>query len=129
MKVIRCNKLVDDVEDEEALAKIIEDEHLRNNHRGIDVVTKELQLLCYHPCLKDRVTKIINNCEICNAQIYKRRPIKHKFQLIETPSGPNEIIHIDIFHSLNQNLFMTFIDKFTKFAQAIKNYWKFLGGI
>lgn len=120
LKILRCTEFLEDVEDEENLAKIIEQEHLRNNHRGIDVENKELRLLYYHPCLKDRVTKFVNNCEVCNTEKYERRPIRHKLQLTETPSGPNEIIHIDVFYTLEQNLFLTFIDKFTKFAQAIK---------
>lgn len=119
-KVIRCNHILEDIEDEESLAKLIEEEHLRNNHRGITEVTKELQMKYYNPKLSIRVTQFINNCEICNLEKYERKPIKQKYQLTETPSAPNQIIHIDVFYTLEKNLFLTFIDKFSKFAQAIK---------
>lgn len=120
LKIIRCNRILKDITDEENLAKLIEQEHLRNNHRGIVEVCKELQLEYFHPKLCARVSQFINNCEICNIEKYDRKPIKQKFQITETPSSPNQIIHIDVFYSLDKNLFLTFIDKFSKFAQAIR---------
>lgn len=120
LKLIKCNKLLEDITDEEQLAETIEREHLKNNHRGISEVCNELKLLYYHPKLCDRVAQFINNCEICNLEKYDRNPIKTKFKITETPLGPNQIVHIDVFYSLDQTLFLTFIDKFTKFAQAIK---------
>lgn len=41
-------------------------------------------------------------------------------KITETPNKPREIIHIDVFYSLEKTLFMTIIDKFSKFAVAYK---------
>lgn len=117
-KIIRCFKLLQDIQDEEILAQKIEKEHKNNNHRGIEEVFKELKNEIYHPNLRLRITKFINNCEICNIEKYNRHPPKPPYKLTETPSRPNEIIHIDVFYTLEKKLFMTIIDKFTKFAQA-----------
>lgn len=119
-KIIKCEKILEDITDENKLSNIIEEEHLKNNHRGITEVYKELLIKYYHPKLFIRITQFINNCEICNIEKYERRPIKHKLQITDTPTGPNQIVHIDVFYSLGKTLFLTFIDKFSKFAQAIK---------
>lgn len=64
--------------------------------------------------------KDINNCVICGQEKYKRNPIKQKYKVTETPKDPREVIHMDVFYSLNKTLFLTVIDKFSKHAQAIK---------
>jgi len=109
-----------DITDENKLANLIEKEHLHNNHRGIAEINNELQSKYFHPKLNTRVSQFINNWEICNIEKYDRKPVKQEFKITETSSKPNEIIHIDVFYSLEKNLFLTFIDKFSKFAQAIK---------
>lgn len=119
-KIIRCKLIVKDVTDEIELLEYIENEHARNNHRGINENFNQLKNKIYHPNLKDRITKFINNCEICNKEKYDRRPIKQQFKITDTPYGPREIVHVDVFYSLNKSLFLTFIDKFSKHAQAIK---------
>lgn len=120
LKIIKCDRMLEDVLDEEKLAQIIEKEHLENNHRGITEVYNELLLKYYHPKLRTRITQFINNCEICNIEKYDRKPTKCKYQITETPTGPTQVIHIDVFYTLEKTLFLTFIDKFNKYAQAIK---------
>lgn len=119
-KIIMCKKFLEDIVDEEKLADLIEKEHLKNNHRGINENYNELRDKIYHPNLKIRITEFINNCEICNLEKYDRRPVKQTFKATETPSKPREIVHADVFYSLNKTLFLTCIDKFSKHAQAIK---------
>ena len=119
-RIIRCSKLLEDVQDETKLTEIIEKEHLSKNHRGIQAVFEELKTKIYNPNLKVRITQFINNCEICNLEKYDRRPPKLPYKLTETPKKPREIIHIDVFYTLEKQLFMTMIDKFTKFAVAYK---------
>lgn len=119
-KIIICNNILRDVTDENELAEHIRKEHMRNNHRGINENFLQLRYSIYHPKLKKRITQFINNCDICNKEKYERNPVKQKFQITETPDRPGQIIHIDVFYSLNKTLFLTFIDKFSKFAQAIK---------
>lgn len=118
--IIKCTKELENVIDEIKLLEFIKDEHLNKNHRGIQNVFQELKLKIYNPNLKLRITQFINNCEICTMEKYDRNPPKIPYKITETPSRPREIIHIDVFYSLQKNLFMTFIDKFTKFAAAYK---------
>lgn len=118
LKIVKCTTILEDVEDEIQLTEIIKNEHLDKNHRGINAVFEELKLKIYNPKLKLRITQFINNCEICNIEKYDRNPPKIPFQITETPTRPREIVHIDVFYSLNKSLFMTAIDKFSKFAMA-----------
>lgn len=74
----------------------------------------------YNPHLKERITQFINNCEVCNLEKYDRKPPKIPYKITETPSKPREIIHIDVFYTLEKKLFMTAIDKFSKFALAFQ---------
>ena len=62
----------------------------------------------------------MNNCYICNIEKYDRKPIAQMFRITETPDKPREVKHVDIFYRLLKTLFLTFIDKFAKFEQAIK---------
>ena len=93
---------------------------MKNNHRGINENFEQLKTVIYHPKLKFRIKQYVNNCEICNVEKYNRHPIKQKFRMTETPHAPGYIVHIDVFYSLQKTLFLTIIDKFLKFAQAIK---------
>ncbi len=120
LKIIKCEHFLEDIIDENQLAKIIEEQHLKNNHRGITESIQQLKLKFYHPKLSEHTTIFINNCEICNIEKYDRKPIKQKFQITETPICPNQIIHMDVLYTFKKELFVTFIDKFSKFAQAIK---------
>lgn len=119
-RIIRCKRLLEDITDENKLTERIEKEHKRNNHRGINENFAELKTIIYHPQLRIRITQYINNCDICNKEKYDRHPIKQEYKITETPGKPGEIIHVDVFYSLQKTLFLTFIDKFSKFAQAIK---------
>lgn len=119
-RIIRCTLQTEDVEDENRLAEIIKSEHLDKNHRGIDAVYRELVTRIYNPKLKLRITQFINNCEVCNLEKYDRKPPKIPYKITETPNKPLEVLHIDIFYTLNKNLFMTAIDKFSKFALAFQ---------
>lgn len=119
-KIIKCNNILTDILDENELVEHIRKEHMRNNHRGINENFQQLKYSIYHPKLRKRITQFINNCDVCNREKYERNPIRPKLQITETPSGPGQIVHIDVFYSLRNTLFLTFIDKFSKFAQAIK---------
>lgn len=119
-KIVRCKTMLRDIEDENEIAEIIRKEHLKNNHRGINENFLELKTEVYHPQLKQRITQYINNCDICNKEKYERNPIKQEFKITETPENPGEIVHADVFYSLEKTLFLTFIDKFSKYGQAIR---------
>lgn len=81
LKIIRCLKLLEDVTSEEKLATLIEKEHLRNNHRGIEQVFKEISLNYYHQKTMERVTQFINNCEVCKMmKLTTKVLLKKKYQ-------------------------------------------------
>ena len=120
LKIALCNKVLDDIENEDDLLEYIKNEHHKNNHRGINENFQQLKSKIYHPKLKLRIQQFINNCYICNIEKYDRKPIAQMFRITETPDKPREVIHVDVFYSLQKTLFLTFIDKFSKFAQAIK---------
>ncbi|CAD7000909.1 unnamed protein product [Ceratitis capitata] len=119
-KIIRCIAILEDIEDENKLSEIIEKERLDKNHRRIQAVFEEIKTQIYNPNLKLRITQLINNCEICNIEKYDRNPPKIPYKITETPSKPREIVHIDVFYTLKKQIFMTMIDKFTKFAVAYR---------
>lgn len=119
-KIIRCFQLTEDIENEELLTEIIKKEHLDKNHRGIQAVFKELITRIYNPRLKLRITQFINNCEVCNLEKYDRKPPKIPYKITETPDGPRKILHLDVFYTLEKKLFLTAIDKFSKFALAFQ---------
>ncbi|GBP14109.1 Retrovirus-related Pol polyprotein from transposon 17.6 [Eumeta japonica] len=119
-RLIRCSKKLDDIEDELELTRIIEEEHLSKNHRGIEAVFEELRIKIYNPKLKLRITQFVNNCEVCTLEKYDRRPPKIPYKLTETPTRPREMLHLDVFYTLEKQLYLTIIDKFTKHAAAYK---------
>lgn len=116
-KLVRCKILLDDIENEDLQDHIIKQQHDNHNHRGINEVNLEIKRNSYFPHLKEKITKYINNCEICQTQKYDRQPIKPKFELTETAKKPLDIVHTDIFHIQSQNI-ITIIDKFSKYANA-----------
>lgn len=112
-------KLID-VIDESHMEEIISLEHVKNNHRGIDENYAELKEKYYFPNLKQKISEFINNCETCILAKYERNPKLVPFKITETPKKPNEIIHMDVFYSINKTIFITMIDKFTKIALIVK---------
>lgn len=68
--------------------------------------------------MKDKMSKFINQCDICQCEKYERQPPKIKFQITETPKQPLEICHMDIFFAQKCKPVLTIIDKFSRYAQA-----------
>lgn len=120
LRIVKCQTLLDDIENESDLYECIKNEHNRNNHRGITENYEQLRQRIYHPQLKIRIQQYVNNCQVCNIEKYVRNPIKQKYMLTETPDRPQQVVHVDVFYSLQKTLFLTIIDKFSKYAQAIK---------
>lgn len=118
VKFVKCSLHAKDIEDEDNLYKEIERFHKYDTgHSGINENYQSLKKLIYFPKLKDYIQKYINNCDICNRCKYDRNPIKEKFKLTETPNDLKKIVHMDIYTNSKCN-FLTFIDRFSKFATA-----------
>lgn len=76
LTISRSSKKLVDVTDKNKLYDIIKQEHLRNNHRGINEVFQELRERYFYPNLIVEISKIINICEICNLAKHDRGPHK-----------------------------------------------------
>lgn len=116
LKVIKCSKFLGDLEDQEKELLVISQTHNLLNHRGINETYFEIKDVYYCPKLKEKIQKFINNCKVCNESKYERNPYKIPLKLTETPTKPNQIIHIDIWYANINLMYVTMIDKFSKFV-------------
>lgn len=116
-KLIRCMKLINDVTSSDEQDKLISDYHDKSNHRGITETLEHLKRDYYFPNLKSKITHIINSCDVCLRTKYERHPPKIKFEITQTPTRPNEFLHIDIY-SIQRTPILTTLDKFSKFGSA-----------
>lgn len=66
--------------------------------------------------MKHQIQKYINNFKICNLAKFDRNPVKYNLNITETPSKHNDIIHIDIWYPQKGIMYLTTIDKLTKYA-------------
>lgn len=89
----------------------------KTNHRGITECYLTLSRKYYWPKMKDDITKFINNCIICGQVKYDRHPVRPQFNVVPPPTKPFETIHLDLFTAQHEK-FLTFIDVFSKYAQA-----------
>lgn len=117
IKFIRCTHFAQDIEDDEVLNRAISKQHKELRHPGILALYEDLKFKIYSENLKLSINKITNNCDVCCRGKYDRKPIKAKFSKTEIPTDKNKIVHIDVFTNTGQK-FLTFIDKFSKFATA-----------
>ena len=118
MKLIRCLRRVEIVKDQERQLEIITQCHEgKSNHRGITETIERIKRNYSWKNLQQMVAKSVNACEYCQRTKYDRRPPITTLQTTETPSDPMQILHIDLFR-IDSSIFLTVIDKFSKFAQA-----------
>lgn len=115
---VRYTKLLTDVEDEiDQLALCHQVHDSMTNHRGILENLTELKDQYYWPNMKETVTKVVNNCELCQLNKYERRPNKMPFEETPTPTEPFEHLFLDLF-SIAKKWFLTAVDSFSKYAIA-----------
>ena len=114
-EVFLTNHIIEDKNIEEILEIIAKHHRFDNNHPGINKTYEDLKQSYYYPNLKKEITKFINNCHICNFK-HERNPIKLPLEKTETPTGPFQIYHSDIWYINNNQMYVTMIDKFTKYA-------------
>lgn len=114
-KLVRCKVILKDVENIDSQEQLIIEYHNQSIHRGINETLLHLKREYYFPKMKEKITRILNNCQICSFNKYERQNTNVKFALTETPKKPLDILHIDIY-SVHKQVFLTIIDKFSKFA-------------
>lgn len=114
-KLVRCKVILKDVENIDSQEQLIKEYHNQSVHRGINETVLHLKREYYFPKMKEMITRFINNCQTCSLYKYERQNTNTKFALTETPKKPLDILHIDIY-SVHKQVFLTIIDKFSKFA-------------
>lgn len=118
LKVLKANLFIEDITDRETLLQLIEKTHIKNNHRGINEVYEELRKDYFYPKFQKEIQKYINSCEICKLAKHDRSPIKYNLNITPTPTKHNDIVHIDIWYPQRGTMYLTTIDKLTKYATA-----------
>lgn len=118
IKFIRCSYRAHELKTETEAVKQISLYHVRESfHSGIQETYNNIKNKIYYPKLLELIQIVINQCEVCQTVKYDRKPIKPKFEISETPSNINEIVHIDTY-VIMRHVFLTIIDKFSKFGTA-----------
>lgn len=98
MEFIKCTKRAQDIETEVEAVKQISLYHVRESvHSGIQETYNQIRNKIYYPKLMELIQIVINQCEVCQEVKYDRNPIKPKLKFTETPTGINDIIHIDTY--------------------------------
>ena len=115
LKIRFTQNQLQDIEEEDDQWNTIRNEHYRA-HRGAEENKMQILRKFYFPKLSQRVKDFVTNCQICHENKYDRCPIKYPLQETPIPKAPFEIAHIDIMF-LEGLHFLTYIDKFSKFAQ------------
>lgn len=115
LRIRYSQRMLEDVSEEDRQWTIIRDEHYKA-HRGSDENKQKIFRTFFFPKLSQKVKDFITNCQICNECKYDRHPINFPIQETPIPTSPFEITHIDIMY-LENHSFLTYIDKFSKFAQ------------
>lgn len=118
LKLIKCTKLLTDIEDKDEQINTINNYHMgKTNHRGIEETYLRLKRQYFWPKMQQSIQETINECDICRLTKYDRHPLKLKLNITPTGSKPFEIIHIDSL-ALEKQKFLTIVDSFSKYAQA-----------
>ena len=86
-------------------------------HRNAQENSEQLLKHFYFPKMKKIISQFVKTCEICKTEKYERNPQKFIAFKTPIPTYPGEIIHIDIFVYDQNNLFLTSIDKFSKYLK------------
>jgi len=60
-------------------------------------VTLKLKRELYFPNINEKIKQIIQNCNVCKILKYDRNPPKQAYQKTETPDGPLNIVHTDLY--------------------------------
>ena len=87
-------------------------------HRGAQENHKQIIKEYYFPAMKRQIQRYVNLCGVCLENKYERNPYHITLHKPEIPNKPFEVVHLDIFIS-QPNLFLTIVDKFTRFGSLI----------
>ena len=116
LRIRFTQSLLEDIPNEDHQWRLIEVTH-RRAHRCAEENKQQILRRAYFPKLNQKLRDFISKCQLCNENKYDRKPIKFPMQKTPIPKAPFEIAHIDILFLENSH-FLTYIDKFSKFAQV-----------
>lgn len=114
-KVLRATKILENIiEFSDFKTKVLEI-HISGLHQGIEKIVKIFKNKYYYPNYVREISKIINECELCNN--CKNEHISHKLPFKITPPTyeTREKFVVD-FWQWNKQYYLTCIDVFSKFA-------------
>lgn len=118
-KLVRCKSRVTLIENIPEQLEIIRKYHEgKTIHRGIQETYKHIHRSYHWPNMLPSIQKFINKCDSCLKSKYERNPLKLPLALTDTPIKPMEHMFMDLYSS-GGTTFLTLIDNFTKYAQAI----------
>lgn len=109
-------RLVEDIHDENDQIKKIKEVH-SYAHRNATENVAQLIRNCYFPGMNRQTKDFIKTCEICKTEKYDRHPQQILPVKTPVPQYPGEIIHLDIFVFNQTTLFLSSIDKLSKFIK------------
>lgn len=110
--------IVRDITDENEQLEEIKRTH-KFAHRNAQENTLQLLKICYFPSMNKILKNFVKNCEICNTEKYIRHPQKLIPVKTPIPTYPGEIVHIDIFSYHQNALFLTSLDKLSKYVKVL----------
>jgi len=113
-KFWHCKTFVSDITNANEQLEITNTEHNRA-HRAAQENAKQILRDYYFPNMSKLASEVVANCKVCNKAKYDRHPKKQELGTTPIPSYVGEMLHIDIF-STDKKIFLTCIDKFSKFA-------------
>lgn len=116
-KVCITQKILIDLKTPEDQNLVLEQTH-NNGHRGIWENNRQISSRYFFPAMKNSIRQFIRLCRICNKNKYERHPYKIKLGSTPIPKKPLDIVHLDVFIK-RPNIFLSFLDKFSRFATII----------
>lgn len=118
-KLFKCTSRVTLVEAKQEQQEIIKKYHEgKTVHRGIQETYKQIHRNYHWPNMLLSIQVYVNSCDTCLKAKYERNPLRPPLVLTETPTKPMQHLFMDLY-STGGATFLTIIDNFSKYAQAI----------
>lgn len=118
-KLIRCTQERIHLRKKDEITETIQLYHEgKTNHRGSQEAFEKLKQKYYWNNMLTTIQEYINKCKICQKSKYDRHPPKIPMNKTPTQQKPFEIVFMDTF-TIEQQNYLTLVDSFSKFGQAI----------
>uniref|UniRef100_A0AB38Z2N7 RNA-directed DNA polymerase n=1 Tax=Chalana errantivirus TaxID=3078400 RepID=A0AB38Z2N7_9VIRU len=108
-------EVIDLIEEEDRIEEI--NKLHKFAHRNANENAKQMIKKYYFPKFKKTIKDIVATCDTCKEEKYERNPQKFLETKTPVPQYPAQIIHLDIFAYNQHYLFISSLDKFSKFLK------------